>query len=144
MTAGSPVSRCWASTSAVRRAEPLRSREPGCRVVLREARPGQVAAWLRDGEAEVCLAAFPLEELDRVSVVAGESGATAAELLTLVGAGEGVRGGAHPPLPRATRRRLRAAGRRAAAGVGLAWRAGAETARVRAFTRAAVDLLAAG
>ncbi|MGI5201264.1 hypothetical protein ACQEU6_06660 [Spirillospora sp. CA-108201] len=27
---------------------------------------------------------------------------------------------------------------------GLAWRAGAETARVRAFTRAAVDLLAAG
>jgi predicted nicotinamide N-methyase len=27
---------------------------------------------------------------------------------------------------------------------GLAWRAGAETARVRAFARAAVDLLAAG
>ncbi|MEV3926052.1 hypothetical protein [Actinomadura coerulea] len=27
---------------------------------------------------------------------------------------------------------------------GLAWRAGGETARVRAFTRAAVDLLAAG
>ncbi|TYC16918.1 LysR family transcriptional regulator [Actinomadura syzygii] len=36
-----------------------RSREPGLRVVLREARPGEVAAWLRDGEAEVCLVEFP-------------------------------------------------------------------------------------
>ncbi|WP_141575429.1 LysR family transcriptional regulator [Actinomadura sp. WMMA1423] len=158
----------------------LRSREPGCRVVLREARPGQIASWLRDGEAEVCLAVLPLDcpgvaagpvlvrearmlavpsghpfarrasvpraDLARVNVLSADPGATTAELLTLVGAGEGVVCvGAHT-------RRYHARPDVAYVPIddgeplewGLAWRAGAETARVRAFTRAALDLLAAG
>ncbi|MEU8124868.1 LysR substrate-binding domain-containing protein [Spirillospora sp. NPDC049024] len=161
-------------------AELLRSREPGCRVVLREARPGQAAAWLRDGEAEVCLAEFPLEgpgvvagpvllrearmlavpsghpfarraavpraDLARAGVLDAPPGATTAELLTLVGAGEGVLCvGAHT-------RRYHARPDVAYVPLdgapplewGLAWRAGAETARVRAFTRAALDLLDSG
>ncbi|WP_246237135.1 LysR family transcriptional regulator [Actinomadura chibensis] len=179
-----------------------RSREPGLRVVLREARPGEVAAWLRDGEAEVCLVEFPPDtpwapeadarldgpvdggggvgrvegveagpvlvrearmlavasghpfarrgsvpvgELARVRVLDPPSrrGGTLQEALTLVGAGEGVLPmGAHV-------RRYHA--RPDVAYVlldgappvewGLVWRADGDSARVRAFVRAARDLL---
>ncbi|TYK44994.1 LysR family transcriptional regulator [Actinomadura decatromicini] len=158
-----------------------RSREPGLRVVLREARPGEVAAWLRDGEAEVCLVEFPADadgaevevgpvlvrearmlavpaghpfarrgsvpvgELARVRVLDPPSrrGGTLQEALTLVGAGEGVLPvGAHV-------RRYHARPDVAYVPLdgappvewGLVWRAGGDSARVRAFVRAARDLL---
>ncbi|MFG2246294.1 LysR family transcriptional regulator [Spirillospora sp. NPDC048823] len=159
----------------------LRSREPGCRVRIREVRAGDVAAWLRDGEVEVCLAASPgdgpgagdeagvvagpvlVREAAMLAVPAGHPfarrasvpvadlararvlapGATLLETLTLVGAGEGVfRVGAHV-------RRYHA--RPDVAFVlledappvewGLLWRAGGDSARVRAFAEAARDLL---
>ncbi|MEU8801888.1 LysR family transcriptional regulator [Spirillospora sp. NPDC048819] len=167
-------------------AELLRSREPGCRVLIREVRAGDVAAWLRDGEVEVCLAVFPVAgpagarpgAVEEAGVVAGpvlvreaamlavpsghpfarrasvpaadlarvrslEPGATLQETLTMVGAGEGVvRVGAHV-------RRYHARPDVAYVPLedappvewGLVWRAGGDSARVRAFADAARDLL---
>ncbi|MGP4028243.1 LysR family transcriptional regulator [Actinomadura sp. 3N407] len=156
-------------------AELLHAREPGCRVRIREVRAGDVAAWLRDGEVEVCLGALPVREpgvaagpvllreaamlavpsghpfarrtsvpvadLARVEVLA--PGATLQETLTLVGAGQGVfRVGAHV-------RRYHARpdvayvplGDAPPVEWGLLWRAGGDSARVRAFAEAARDLL---
>ncbi|MFI0896915.1 LysR family transcriptional regulator [Streptomyces sp. NPDC020983] len=42
-------------------AERFREHAPGCEVRIREARPADVVAWLRDGEAEVVLASLPVD-----------------------------------------------------------------------------------
>ncbi|MFI6711082.1 LysR family transcriptional regulator [Nonomuraea sp. NPDC050478] len=167
--------------------ELFRSRVPGCEVVIREAQPGEVAPWLRDGEVDVVLTTLPVPgadagpvlvrealmaavpaghpfarresvgpaDLERVTVVElagggraapgspGPRAATLHEALTLVGAGRGVL------LVGAQTRRYYARPDVAYVPVrdaprvewGLVWRAGGETGRVRAFGRAAVDLL---
>lgn len=152
-------------------AELFQSREPGCEVVMREARPGEVARWLRDGEVELVLTTLPVEgheagdvlvrEARMVAVptahpLAGRTSVSEADLagetvlegslqeaLTLVGAGRGILlVGAHTrryhPRPDVVYVQV--------ADVpplewGLVWRAGGATARVRAFHRAALDLL---
>ncbi|MBB2747745.1 UNVERIFIED_ORG: DNA-binding transcriptional LysR family regulator [Microbispora rosea subsp. rosea] len=43
-------------------AELLRRREPGCDVQLREAQMVDLMPWLRDGEVDVALGTFPVEE----------------------------------------------------------------------------------
>ncbi|MFD2349232.1 LysR substrate-binding domain-containing protein [Nonomuraea ferruginea] len=167
--------------------ELFRSRVPGCEVVIREAQPGEVAAWLRDGEVDVVLTTLPvpgadagpvlvrealvaavpaghpfarresvgLADLERVTVVElaggraapgspGPRAATLHEALTLVGAGRGVllvggrrRGATTPALTWPTCRYATRPGSNGG------WCGGpsGETGRVRAFGRAAVDLL---
>jgi hypothetical protein len=137
-------------------AELFRQRHPECAVHIREARPGV--------EADVSLVALPaggpgltvggvlVREARMLARPAGgppdgprldDPDASLAELLTLVGAGRGtLEVGAHTrryharpdvgydPLPGAPPVEW-----------GLVWRTAAETARIRAFNRAALDLV---
>ncbi|MFC4113131.1 LysR family transcriptional regulator [Nonomuraea zeae] len=183
--------------------ELFREREPGCDVQLREAQIAEVFPWLSDGEIDIGLATFPvdqpgivsgpvlvseirmlavpsqhpfarrtsvsLEDLARVKVLQlpdtlpdslrddrtprttpagrpierGPAAATFNEMLTLIGAGHGVfpvgaqsrRYYARPDvtyIPFSDAPPLR---------WGLHWRADGATARVRAYSQAAYDLV---
>jgi DNA-binding transcriptional LysR family regulator len=186
----------------IRAAAAFRDRHPECDVQIREAQMGQLMPWLRDGDVDIALATFPvdepgivtgpvlvseprllavpaehpfarrdalsLEDLAKVTMLqlpttlpeslradrtpattpagrpirSGPSAATFHEVLTLVGAGQGVF-----PVGASVRRYYNRpdvtyVDLRDAAPLqwGLLWRSDAATARVRAFSESAATL----